>query len=102
MLVLAALLVASNVQAQMPNLEPWQEKAMEKVFEYHRIEKAQWNTLDQFMLHSSSVGIAWKVVIEDLMCRGLFASIGKPEGHEFVVSVYHTDTNDFLGIARCR
>ncbi|WP_310620906.1 hypothetical protein [Flexibacterium corallicola] len=101
-IALAAFLLSSTAHAQMPNLAPWQEKALEKVFEYDRIEKAQWNTEDQFMLHSSTTGIAWNNAIDQMLCKGLLYSIDKPEGHSFAVTVWHTQTNDFLGIARCK
>ncbi len=100
MLALAALLVASNVQAET-KLVPWQEEALEKVYEYKRIEHAQWNSEHILQLFSSEAWIDWYLVIDQVICKQFLRDIKKPKDHSFVVIVFQTGTEKSLEVGRC-
>lgn len=101
---LATVFFGTAAAAQGLALEPWQEVVATKVLEYSKVEKAQWTAPDFLTLQSKHGELAWSTVADQHLCKNLLsrAHVDRPEGTEFVITVWHATTNKMLGVARCR
>ena len=86
------------------DLEPWQEEAANKALEYERIQRAEWTTTENLVLWSPHANVSWDVVADQHICLNILGrqNLTRPANSQFVVSVWHAETNKTLGIARCR
>lgn len=88
MIFAAAIAVMASAPASAEiKLEEWQEKALEKVKEYKRVEDAEWQFNTMLYLWANDADIDWDNIADQVTCNHL-RDAGMPSGKNIQVVFY--------------